>query len=274
MLALFALATLAVQAPAPDLRGEIDVVGLVGGAGASPSGDLWVVSRGGRAFVSRDRNETWSEVKIPTREPGRFGLGGDLLAEIDFFDAQRALISGAIGEGSSSALRTTDAGATWSLVELPERLSVWGTALDPAGGLWLTGSTGCVFVTRDSGATFAAVARPFGGRGCKGIFFETPLRGVVATTGGAIRLTEDGGAHWRDVGTAEGKVEELALFGDRLVAVGRGRAGVLRLGQTSAWDALTADGHPVQYAAGGATGLVGVLDDKRVVRFSRELAVE
>src|SRR5712691_1044369 len=106
MLALLVLAALTCQQPKPDLRGEIDVVGLIGGVGVNPNGDLWVVSRKGRAYVSHDGNESGSEGKLPTREPGKLGLGDDHLQRIDFFDADRALISGAIGEGMDCALRS------------------------------------------------------------------------------------------------------------------------------------------------------------------------
>lgn len=274
MLALLAITCLSFQQPAPDLRGEIDVVGLIGGIGASPGGDLWVVSRKGRAYVSHDRNETWSEVKLPTREPGEFGMGGDMLAEIDFFDAEHAVISGAIGAGNVAALRTLDGGATWSLVEFPQPLSVWRTSMDSAGNLWLTGHSGWLLVTRDRGATFQSIGQPFGGVGCMGIHFESPTRGVVATTEGAIRLTEDGGVSWTEVTSAASKVQELALYGDRLVAVERGRVRSLRLRAGESWQPMSVEGHALTTAAGGAAQLVGVLDDNRVVQLSSTLAVE
>jgi photosystem II stability/assembly factor-like uncharacterized protein len=276
MLALLALVALAFQATEPDLRGEIET--FVGGVGANPNGDLWVVSRDGRAFVSKDRHQTWTEVALPTRQPDEFGMDQDELCAIDFVDSERAVISGSIGEEDSLVLRTVDGGATWLPVQLPEPLAVWDTCLDSDGNLWLTGHPGSVLVTRDGGATFEAVEPPFGEQTCSQVFFESGVRGAASTGAGEIRLTEDGGATWRDVSDPqaepddlENSVEELALFGDRFVVVDRECVRTRRLEPRSDWEPLAVAGHAVRSAAACSTGLVALLDDQRIVRFSREL---
>jgi photosystem II stability/assembly factor-like uncharacterized protein len=278
MLTLLALAPLVLQGSEPDLRGEIEV--RVGGLGASPNGDLWVVTRDGRAYVSRDRHQTWTEIALPSQRPDEFGGNGDELRSIDFIDAKRAVISGIIGDENTLAFRTADGGASWLAVAMPGPLVVWDTCLDSDGNLWLTGN-GALFVTRDGGATFDAVEPPFGEQECSQVFFESASRGVAATGAGRIRLTEDGGAHWRDVSGPQGGpdhperlVEELALFGDRLVVVDRECVRWRRVGGRSGWEPLTFVGHAVRSAAACSTGLVALLDDLRIVRFSRELTVE
>ena len=291
-----------------DLRGEI-ALPRAAALAISPEGDLWLSSKDGRLCVSRDRNRLWSEVGTPARRPGKFDLGGDELGHIGFFDARRALIAGSIGEEDrNQILRTEDGGQTWSFVALPAELSVYDLQVLPDGHAWLVGSTGELFASEDSGATWRSAATPFDGlRRSRSVWFVSPDTGVVGANLNAIGLTQDGGRTWQAITTpadalfaleeeedgsrgaalVQGKdgnlelqdlppghqdpVVQVWILGGRLFALQRGQLFERSLEPDGAWSSVEFEGQAIVAGEAVSGGLVAITADRHVVQISEAL---
>lgn len=304
MIAALLATTLAAQSPSPaqDSRAVLEVNGARAFA-ASPGGDLWICSRDGRAYVSHDWNQSWSEVEIPAQKPGQFDLGGDELEHLRFFDAQRAILAGYIGKEAekSSILRTVDAGRTWTYVRLPTAMWVYDAQVAPDGHAWLVGSTGSLIASNDFGATWRIAGNPFDGMyRSRSVFFSTPERGVVGALINGLKTTKDGGRSWAKLPTpadelfpqapkgeeepgsviVDGKdgevefrelpagnqdpVEGVWILGDHLLARQHGQVFHHPLSAEHGWAPLEVDGHKVIAAEIAGSDLIVVGDDRRV----------
>jgi hypothetical protein len=274
---LLALASL--QEPDTNSRVEIDVAGGIESLGASPNGDLWVLSRDGRAYVSRDRGVGWTEIALPLDPRTSHFAKGDEPKRIDFFDDRHGLITGRIGEYPETILRTHDGGRSWTAWALRHRMAVVDTSLDADGNLWLATDSGELFVTRDQAITFEKTQAPFEDEVSTPIFFASALRGAaVRAKTGTIRLTEDGAQSWNEVGAFTDAIVAIALLSDRVVIQKRWDLShpvrMLRSHGRDPWEPLAIEGHAVAGVAGVAGSLLGVLSDRRVVRFTNSLAVD
>jgi photosystem II stability/assembly factor-like uncharacterized protein len=287
--------------PQPDVRGEIEVFG--GRAFAiSPNGEIWVGSSDGRLYVSRDWNETWTEVQVSTHRPDEFGSGGDQLEQLRFFDAQHAILAGYIGgDEKDEILRTEDGGRTWNAVKLPKALWVYDAHVLPDGHAWLVGSTGKLLSSDDYGATWCIAGSPFDGASRSGtVCFISPTVGVVGSAYSALTLTRDGGRTWAPIKTpaevlsrkgplgtkgrrtvyvtdengnsefreeppgAEDKISRIWIVGGRLFAMQRDAIYECPLEETRKWTSFEVGGHKVVNIEPTAGGLVALTDERMV----------
>jgi len=278
------LACILALAPPQDLRGEIE---LAGGRGLalSPTGDLWLGSRGGRVYVSRDWNQTWSVVDVGARVPDGLGSDGDAIEQLRFFDAEHALLAGYIGgDEKDEILRTADGGRTWTRAKLGQGLWVYDAQVMPDGHAWLCGSSGDVLASDDFGATWRVAGQPFDWRiRAQSVCFATPERGAVGALHDGLKLTADGGRTWTAVRTPldEGRVAKtdedeessvrVCLVGSELCVLQRGRLFHRPPSSADGWREVALGGGAVLAAALDAGRMLVVTENLRVSWLSAEL---
>ena len=261
-----------------DIRGEIEVPGPRSLA-ISPSGDLWIGSRDGRLYVSRDRNQYWSEVETPARKPsGRFNSGQDQLEHIGFFDAERAIIAGYIGgDENNEILRTEDGGKTWSFVTLGVELWVYDMQVMSDGHAWLVGSDGKLLASEDFGATWRVAGAPFDAQSrSHSVWFSTADTGVVGANVNAIRMTTDGGRTWQAITTPlrrghEDRIERVWILGENLLALQGRQLFRHPLGLDGRWSLVEFAGREIVAGEAVPGGLVVVTEDRHIVQISETL---
>ena len=159
-----------------------------------------VVGAGGTIVLSLDGTH-WSEASSPM--PVLHDLSFTTAAEgwavrqQLFNDGERV---GAIPGYSRSLLKTTDAGATWAEVPLPDsRLGEWAVFSSATNG-WLSGfednpsKLGTVYSTADGGSSWttstAIAGRPF---------FIDSQHGWAPGAGSSVARTTDGGQTWASI---------------------------------------------------------------------------
>ncbi|HEV8114240.1 MAG TPA: YCF48-related protein [Planctomycetota bacterium] len=276
---------------------------------ASPGGDLWICSRDGRAYVSHDWNQSWSEVEIQAEKPGELGLGGDELEHLRFFDDQRAILAGYIGnKDKDSILRTVDGGRTWSYVRLPIAEWVYDAQVDASGHAWLVGSTGDLLASEDFGATWTVAGQPFDGLyRSASVYFWSRENGVVGALSNGLKITSDGGRTWTPLPTPadelfpptadpskagdrvmvkgkDGKrewrelpvgfdepVKHVWVVGDHLLASQHGQVFHHPLAARNGWAPFEIDGHKIITVEFNGHDLIVVGDDRSVSIVSPQL---
>lgn len=286
MMPVHALAVLATQLLAPELRDEVhaDATSTVQVAGAI----WWIGAR--LPHRSEDGGRSWERVHLPAVSR----RSHDRVDVLRLFDERRGLAAGWLGEAHDRILRTEDGGATWLGVELPVGLSVSDLQVEADGRAWLTGSSGDVLASDDHGATWRALTRPFTGNvRTDGVRFASPERGAVGAVQNALALTEDGGRTWRPVPTPAdglvdderepGRIASVRFLGSHLVVLqelssagerGRRRerhAYVAPWPAASPWRELRVRGEAVTAFEVGPTGLAAFAREAGLTLFSERL---
>jgi len=275
------LAASAVRAAEPDLRPELDPRGELAAWALTPAGDLWLGTRAGYAYVSRDGNRSWEEADVSERRIGPERFLGDHLTEVRFFDERRGFFAGWVGENQDVIWRTSDGGKTWVKSRLPlKTFWVYDAQVTADGIAWLVGSSGDLIYSEDYGKSWRLLARPFESQSMRShtVHFVGEGLGVVGALSDGLVLTRDGGESWQPIPTpvARGKVDaercspdarvnKVRILGDRLLITQCGKTFVGALDfRRPAWREVTAAGQPIiQFALYG----------ERVVVVTADLAV-
>lgn len=199
VLALFVLllsGTSTARGGEPDLRPELDPRGGLAAWALTPAGDLWLGTRAGYAYTSRDGNWSWEEVEVSERRIGPGEFFGDSLTEVRFFDERRGFFAGWIGEHQNVIWRTSDGGKTWVESRLPQQTFwVYDAQVTADGIAWLVGSSGDLVYSEDYGRSWRPLTRPFESQSTRSntVHFLGDGLGVVGALSDGLALTRDGG---------------------------------------------------------------------------------
>ena len=279
-----------------------DHLELKGGADhivINSAGHLWLGTNQGQLLRSTDRSSSWDVIPCPGRAPGEFGLGGDKLEHVGFFDSTRAIVAGYIGENQDAIFRTGDGGETWSIVDLPVDLWVYDCQTSSEGTGWLVGSTGDILFTRDHGETWERTNTPYDGvTRSQSVHFVSEKEGIVGANHNRIHYTSDGGVGWRRITTPadeyateeeknksggsvlsedengklvfveappgpDSAVEEICLLGSRIVALQEGKVYWRSLVGEESWTLLSVEDDPVALFELHPQGLIPAYSRRR-----------
>jgi photosystem II stability/assembly factor-like uncharacterized protein len=119
---------------------------------------------------------------------------GNTLLDVAWLGQQRVV---AVGE-AGTLLRTTDAGATWSLLPRPGRFRGDITALSApsAAVVYAVGDSGTVLKSADAGATWSRSTPAPADRTLRGVAFLDVNTGWVVGDSGLVLATVNGGVTW------------------------------------------------------------------------------
>ncbi|WP_084708589.1 YCF48-related protein [Hymenobacter norwichensis] len=180
------------------------------GLSALSATSAWVVtvpvdSAGSRILHTTNGGQTWT-----VQGRGTAFFNADSYAEVvHFFSATDGVVVGAPLTQSSGpeVYRTTDGGATWSPVTLPQALlNEYPVGIRPAvvgNTIWLATTKGRVYRSTDRGATWTVSATPTG-QDPTGLAFRDAQNGLMSFlddngTNHLLYRTTDGGATWTPV---------------------------------------------------------------------------
>jgi photosystem II stability/assembly factor-like uncharacterized protein len=153
---------------------------------ASDRSRAWAVGDGGVVLRSSDGGASWTRISAPTKAT---------LRAVRFADD--ALHGIAVGD---VAIATSDGGASWTaLTQPPAALN--GLSISGPRAV-AVGANGLIWRSADSGATWSQVSAPANATLNSIGFASDALQfGWAVGNGGALLVTDDGGAHFRSVAT-------------------------------------------------------------------------
>jgi hypothetical protein len=124
---------------------------------------LVIVSTPDGLYSSEDTGATWAEFPVLQVFPRQYHR--ELAIRLDDPDTVFQGVGNSVIGDDGALLRTTDRGATWDRVELPDECNspVWCFAQHPSDPAWILTAThkGMVFCTSDGGATWSKLRREF-----------------------------------------------------------------------------------------------------------------
>ena len=271
----------ALQAAEPDLRPELEVKGRIDSITVNPSGEIWFGTLVGHVYRSRDWNVTWEEASTPARHSEDYMLDSDQVSQVRFFDSMHGLITGYLGDANDLAYITSDGGKTWKTTTLPSSIWVYDAQTDPGGRAWLVGSTGEVLFSADFGATWSHLDSPYDSVSrSHSVHFVTPLRGIVASLDGGLKLTDNGGRSWKKVKSPseariksceDDRIETARLLGDFIVADQCGELYYKARSGQSPWQKIRAGDRSIISYELWQDGLIAVAADFEIVQVGSDL---
>jgi photosystem II stability/assembly factor-like uncharacterized protein len=124
---------------------------------------LVLVSTPDGLYASEDLGETWADFPLPQVFPTQYHR--ELAVKLDDPDTLFQGVGDAVNGQQGALLRSTDRGARWDRVELPDECNspVWCFAQHPSDPDWILAAThkGMLFGTVDGGATWSKFRREF-----------------------------------------------------------------------------------------------------------------
>ena len=187
----------AVQTPANDLDCELYCISTVG------ANTLVVSGSHGTVYFSNDAGLNWTKSQVPRMEEAQFQ---GVVALTD----TRAYIVGNVPVSDTERIgvirQTTDGGATWQRVELPNKfdsLHTWISAATYGSSIIVYGTTNYYSLSTDNGMTWRNDStRIFGGGGGADINHLIMLSAntwMAAMDMGHLIRTDNAGKDWNDV---------------------------------------------------------------------------
>lgn len=184
-------------------------------------GESRLVSSKGRLqyLKSADAGETWSALEMPPIEGLREVNARDAVA----IDANRVVVVGGARRTSTApytgiVLWTTDGGATWNNIQLPDVPSLRAVAAPTPTQWFVTGGNEVLLRTTDAGATWTGqrgpmaprvtLSSPAAGFGLSAM--PVPVSGTASDTGVGVaavevRIRRGDGKYWDGAGWAAGE---------------------------------------------------------------------
>lgn len=148
------------------------------------------VGADGAVLSTTDGGATWS--RRPMTVPGVSGPFPMHFHDARFMSASAGTFVGGAHNGDT-IITTSDAGATWTTLRLNPPVDIFtGVAFGDGRNLWVVGSSGHVYWSRDRGITWSAQVTPTSNE-LNGVWFVDALHGWAVGFNGMILRTTTGG---------------------------------------------------------------------------------
>ncbi len=177
---------------------------------------IWAVGRGGKVVRSEDAGAHWISQKTPSRQS---------LQSLIAWDARRAFAVG----NQMTVLHTEDGGKKWSALagfaQAGEVQKLIRARSGAGGNAWIVGEMGSIFATADYGQTWVRL-----GKREDLAWNDIAAHGAWLTVVGEfghIRLSEDGGANWKEVASPVKSSLCAVMYRDERNGVAVGLEGVI-----------------------------------------------
>jgi photosystem II stability/assembly factor-like uncharacterized protein len=127
---------------------------------------------------------------------------------------------------SGEAIKTTDDGSTWMVMNTGVTSAMWGVSNFGADSIWVTGNSGVIRFSSNGGVSFTAQSSGTGGY-LFGSCFLNPRMGWIAADSGLVYRTTNGGTIWTRYVTSTSVRLYDVCFVDSLFGWAVGRSGAI-----------------------------------------------
>ncbi len=223
-----------------DYWARLSFSGAVSELGISPSEEIWVATRSGGVYYTKQIGELWHLGPFGSLDPWNHS-SGKTFERINFFDENTMMISGFIHENKKQDIVfwSGNHGTTWEKVIFG--ISSWIDAayINNNGKAWMSGSSQLIYYTEDKGKTW----KTFGKAGNENAlrfsaihFAKDEKTGLFGSFWNVLYRTKDNCETWELLPTplSQGKYEridkedrpdirKIRIFGSRYVINQHGR---------------------------------------------------
>ena len=194
---------------------RLTVLGTVTELGVSPSEEIWVATRAGNTYFTKQIGELWQIGPYGSLNPYNI-TPANTFERINFFSEDILMISGFIQEDRKQnfIFWSGNHGKTWEKVPFGESSWIDAAYVNNTGKAWMTGSSQLIYYSEDKGKTWLSFEKvePTGNLRFSTIHFAKNDRtGLFGSFWNVLYRTVDNCRSWEKLPTplSQGKYERL-----------------------------------------------------------------
>ncbi len=134
---------------------RLSISGGVSELGISPSEEIWVASKAGNVYYTKQIGELWHIGPFGSLDPYNFS-SGKTFERLNFFSEDTMMISGFIQEGGKQdfVFWSGNHGKTWEKVIFGKSSWIDAAYINNNGKAWMSGNSQLIYYTEDKGKTW------------------------------------------------------------------------------------------------------------------------
>lgn len=195
---------------------RLTISGSFSELGISPSEEIWVATRAGNTYYSKQLGDSWRIGPFGSFGPG-LSNSGMTFERVNFFSEDTLMISGFIQEGGRQdfVFWSGDHGKSWQKVVFGKSSWIDAAFVNSNGKAWMSGSSQLIYYSQDRGKTWKSFDKvePTGNLRFSTIFFAKDERtGLFGATWNILYKTPDNCKSWEKLPTplSQAKYQRLS----------------------------------------------------------------
>jgi hypothetical protein len=219
---------------------RLSISGSVSQLGISPNEEVWVATRAGNVYYTKQFGELWHIGPFGSFDPYNSN-SGNTFERINFFSQDTVMISGFIQDDGKEnfVYWSNDHCKTWQKVEFGKSSWLDAAYINNNGKAWMSGSSQLIYFTADRGktwATFNKVEATGNLRFTTIFFLKDEKTGLFGSTWNVIYKTADNCKSWEKIPTPldqkkyqriskeeRPEIEKIRIFGNYYIVKQQGR---------------------------------------------------
>jgi len=199
-----------------DYWARLSISGGVSELGISPSEEIWVASKAGNVYFTKQIGEFWHIGPFGSLDPYNFSTG-KTFERVNFFSEDTLMISGFIQEGGKQdfIFWSGNKGKSWDKVIFGKSSWIDAAYINNNGKAWMSGNSQLIYYTEDKGKTWTSFDKvePTGNLRFSTIHFaKDEQTGLFGSFWNILYKTTDNCKSWEKLPTplSQGKYERLS----------------------------------------------------------------
>jgi hypothetical protein len=223
-----------------DYWARLSITGKVSELGISPSEKIWVATKAGNVYYTKQIGELWHIGPFGSLNPFNFSTG-NTFERVNFFSEDTLMISGFIQENGKQDFVhwSGNHGKTWEKVIFGNSSWIDAAYINNNGRAWMSGNSQLIYYTEDKGKTWISFDKvePTGNLRFSTIHFaKDEQTGLFGSFWNVLYRTVDNCQNWEKLPTplSQGKYQRLSkedrpdirkirMFGNQYIINQQGR---------------------------------------------------
>lgn len=199
-----------------DYWARLSISGGVSELGISPSEEIWVATKAGNVYYTKQIGELWHIGPFGSLDPYNFSTG-KTFERVNFFSEDTLMISGFIQESGKQdfVFWSGNKGKNWNKVIFGKSSWIDAAYINNNGKAWMSGNSQLIYYTEDKGKTWTSFDKvePTGNLRFSTIHFaKDEQTGLFGSCWNVLYKTNDNCQNWEKLPTplSQGKYERLS----------------------------------------------------------------
>jgi hypothetical protein len=195
---------------------RLSISGGVSEIGISPSEEIWVATKAGNVYYTKQIGELWNIGSFGSLDPNNYS-SGKTFERVNFFSEDTLMISGFIQEGGKQdfVFWSGNHGENWEKVKFGKSSWIDAAHINNNGKAWMSGNSQLIYYTENYGKTWKAFDKAGNENALRFStihFAKDEQTGLFGSFWNVLYKTTDNCQNWEKLPTplSQGKYERLS----------------------------------------------------------------